>query len=353
MIEDLILADPAPDEVVIRIEAAGICHTDLGVGQWSESPRVLGHEGAGVVIETGSAVTLIERGDRVMATFGFCGTCANCADGRPAYCFEGIALNLEGRRSAPGPALTRPDGSLVGAAFFQQSCFATHALATERNCIRIPDWLDTSIAAPFGCGIQTGAGAVFNQLGAREGRPLLVVGAGAVGQAAIMAGRIVGCAPIVVVEPVAERRKMALSIGAHHALDGAHEHWPQRVVELTGGGANAALDTAGNQTTFEGSLKVLRSGGTLGVLTLPGGFDDPIPHPGGFDFLSKSIVGVIEGDSVPAQFLPRLIAYHEAGYLPVDRLITRYPFADIARAFKDAGNGLVIKPVLTFEDEHQ
>ena len=352
MIEELILADPAPDEVVIRVEAAGICHTDLGVNQWSETPRVLGHEGAGVVIETGSDVTLLKKGDRVMATFGFCGTCANCEDGRPAYCFDGIALNLEGMRSAPGPALTRPDGTEVGAAFFQQSCFATHALATERNCVPIPDWLDTSVAAPFGCGIQTGAGAVFNQLGAREGRPLLVVGAGAVGQAAIMAGRIVGCAPIVVVELVEERRAMALAIGADHAIDGAAEDWPEQVIDLTKGGANSALDTAGNQATFDGAIKALHSGGTLGVLTLPGGFEDPVPHPGGLDFLTKTVVGVIEGDGVPAEFLPRLIAYHEAGYLPVDRLITPYRFADIAKAFEDAGNGSVIKPVLTFEGEH-
>ncbi len=352
VIEELILADPAPDEVVIRVEAAGICHTDLGVGQWSETPRVLGHEGAGVVVETGGAVTLLKKGDRVMATFGFCGTCANCEDGRPAYCFDGIALNLEGMRSAPGPAITRPDGSKVGAAFFQQSCFATHALATERNCIKIPDWLDAKVAAPFGCGIQTGAGAVFNQLNARKGRPLLVVGAGAVGLAAIMAGRIIGCAPIIAVELLPERRDMALSMGAHHALDGAEPDWPHKVTELTQGGANAALDTAGNQATFNGALRALHSGGTLGVLTLPGGFEDPVPHPGGIDFLTKTVVGVIEGDGVPGEFLPRLVDYHKAGDLPVDRLITPYRFANIAKAFEDAGNGTVIKPVLTFEDEH-
>lgn len=352
VIETLTLADPAPDEVVIRVEAAGICHTDLGVGQWSETPRVLGHEGAGVVVETGTQVQTLKKGDRVLATFGFCGECPNCEGGRPAYCFDGIALNLEGMRKGQGAALTRSDGSEVGAAFFQQSCFATHALATVRNCVRIPDWLDMQVAAPLGCGIQTGAGAVFNQLGAIKGRPLLVIGAGAVGCAAIMAGTIIGCAPIIAVELLEERRRLALAMGADHALDGADADWSAKVREITGGGATAALDTAGISATFEGSLAALHSGGTLGVLTLPGGFEDKVQHPGGIDFLTKRIVGVIEGDTVPAEFLPRLIAYHKAGDLPVDRLITPYRFADIARAFADAASGSVIKPVLTFEDEH-
>jgi aryl-alcohol dehydrogenase len=121
---------------------------------------------------------------------------------------------------------------------------------------------------------------------------------------------------------------------------------------MTGGGATAALDTVGKQETFEAALASLHSGGTLGVLTLPGAFEAKVPHPGGIDFLTKSIVGVIEGDSVPDRFLPRLFAYHSSGDLPVDRLIRTYRFADIATAFADAGTGAAIKPVLTFEDEH-
>jgi aryl-alcohol dehydrogenase len=349
-IEELLLADPLPDEVVLRIEAAGICHTDLGVGAWSTKERVLGHEGAGTVIATGRAVTRLRKGDRVAATFGFCGTCPNCVGGRPAYCFDGIALNLEGSRKEP--PLTRLDGTQVQGAFFQQSCFATHALATERNCVKLPDWLDAHIAAPFGCGIQTGAGAVFNQLGATAGRPLLVIGAGAVGCAAIMAGRIMGCDPLIVVEPVEARRELALSLGASHAFDGSEPDWSAQVIERTAGGATAALDTAGKQATFEAALAALHSGGTLGVLTLPGAFEEPVPHPGGIDFLTKRIVGVIEGDAVPATFLPRLFAYHGGGDLPVERLVKTYPFAEIARAFADAQGGAAIKPVLTFEEEH-
>ena len=352
VIEDLILADPEPDEVVLRIEAAGICHTDLEVARWTPTPRVLGHEGAGVVVATGAAVTGLSPGDRVVATCGFCGECPNCKGDQPAYCFDGPALNFEGKRGTNTPALTRPDGTAIEGAFFQQSSFATHALATMRNCVKVPDGFPLPVAAPLGCGIQTGAGAVANQLAARKGRPLLVIGAGAVGLAAIMAGRIIGCDPIMCVELDASRRDMATSVGATHTLDGANPDWPEQVLMLTHGGATAALDSAGPQATFRGSLAALHAGGRLGVLTLPGAFEDPIDHPGGMDFMPKTIVGVVEGDAVPKTFLPTLMKQHLAGDLPVDRLITPYRFADIAKAFEDAGNGSVIKPVLTFEDEH-
>ncbi len=351
-IETLMLDDPAPDEVVIKVEAAGICHTDLGISQWSDTPRVFGHEGAGTVVETGTAVTKFQEGDRVVATFGFCGTCPNCKGGRPAYCFDGIALNIEGKRTATRPSLTRTDGSEVGGAFFQQSCFATYALATERNLVKIPDGLEMATAAPLGCGIQTGAGAVFHQIGARPDRPLLIVGAGAVGCAAIMAGKIMGCDPIIAVELNAERRSLAKELGATHVLEGLDDNWVEQVQSMTQGGVTAALDTAGTQATFEACIAALHSGGTLGVLTLPGEFDAPIPHPGGLDFMTKSIVGIIEGDAIPSEFVPLLIAYLSAGDLPIDRLIKTYPFESIAEAFADAANGKVIKPVLTFESAH-
>ena len=141
-------------------------------------------------------------------------------------------------------------------------------------------------------------------------RPLLVIGAGAVGLAAIMAGRIIGCDPIVCVELSAQRREMALSMGATHTLDGADESWPDQVRAITQGGATAALDTAGTHATFRDALCAVHPGGRLGVLTLPGGFDETIEHPGGIDFMTKTIVGIVEGDSIPNVFIPRLMDHH-------------------------------------------
>jgi aryl-alcohol dehydrogenase len=314
---------------------------------------VLGHEGAGTVVEVGAKVNGFKVGDRVVATFGSCGNCPNCSSNRPAYCFDGIALNIEGKRCVDRPSITKRDGSAIGGTFFQQSSFASHALVTERNLVRIPSGLDMVTAAPLGCGFLTGAGAVFNQIDAAEQRPLLVIGAGAVGLAAVMAGKIAGCSPIIVVESNAARRQLAIKVGATHGFDSAETDWVAKVVDLTGGGATAALDTAGKQATFEAALSALHPGGTLGVLTLPGNFSDPVQHPGGLDFLTKKLVGVVEGDAEPSKLIPRLIAYYSAGQLPIDRMTTNFKFSDIAAAFQAVMEQRVVKAVLTFEEENQ
>lgn len=352
VIEGLLLDDPAEGELVIAVGAVGICHTDLGIARWSDRPRVFGHEGAGTVVAVGSGVNQFAPGDRVVATFGSCGTCPTCSGGRPAYCRDSIALNIEGQRSAGRPALTRLDGSVVGGNFFQQSSFATHALVTARNVVKLPPSMDFVTAAPLGCGIQTGAGAVVNQLALGRGDPLVVIGCGAVGLAAVMAGRIIGCDPIIAVDIEAARLTLAAEMGGTHVLDGARQDLVEVVRTLTQGGAAAVLDAAGTQATFEGGLAMLRPGGALGVLTLPGDFGDSIRHPGGLTFLTTSIIGIIEGDAVPQDFLPRLMAWHEAKQLPYDRMITTFPFEDIAKAFAAAQDRSVIKPVLTFDQGH-
>jgi len=347
VIRDVVLADPAPDELVIEVKAAGVCHTDIGISGWAESPGVYGHEGAGVVVECGRDVTAFKPGDRVVATFGYCGQCRNCDDEHPAYCFDNIALNIEGKRGA-GPALSMPDGTPISSAFFQQSSFATHALITQRNAVKIPGDLDFVTAAPLGCGIQTGAGAVMNNFAAKPGRPLLVIGCGAVGLSAIMAGKIAGCAPIIAIDIVAERLDMASDMGADNILAGDDAGLAEKIAELSGG-ISYALDTAGRQETFELALASLHPGGSIGVLTIPGAFDQPVPHPGGIAFMTTNMLGIIEGDSVPDIFIPWLIEQRTAGALPYDRMIETFAFEDIADALKAQELGKVIKPVLVFE----
>lgn len=347
VIEPLLLDDPLPDELVIAVQAAAICHTDIGISEWSETPRVFGHEGAGIVSEIGSAVSRFKTGDRIVATFGSCGQCRNCNDSHPAYCFDNIALNIEGQRSRP--ALTRLDGTEIGGSFFQQSSFATHALVTERNVVAIPDDMDFATAAPLGCGIQTGAGAVINNFAAEAGRPLLVIGCGAVGLAAIMAGKIAGCSPIIASDINADRLDYAEKYGADVLVRGDDPHFVAKVREASPGGVSYALDAAGSQTTFESGIACLHPGGNFGVLTIPGGFEEPVSHPGGLSFMTTTMTGIIEGDSVPDSFIPWMIEQHRAGKLPYDELITRYPFEEIATAFEAQRSGKAIKPVLIFE----
>ncbi|MEP3225569.1 MAG: NAD(P)-dependent alcohol dehydrogenase [Parasphingorhabdus sp.] len=346
VIETLLLDDPLPDEMIITVKAAAICHTDLGISEWSDSPRVFGHEGAGIVLQTGSAIEKFQVGDRVAATFGFCGQCRNCKDAHPAYCFDNINLNIEGQRARP--ALSRPDGEIIGGAFFQQSTFASHALVTERNAIAIPETLDFVTAAPLGCGIQTGAGAIINNFSATAGRPLLVIGCGAVGLSAIMAAKIIGCAPIIASDIHSHRTALATQYGADMIVDSADIEFAAKIIAATNGGVSYALDTAGSQQTFETAMACLHPGGNLGILTIPGAFEDSVPHPGGLPFMTTTMTGIIEGDSVPDQFIPWLIEQHQQGRLPYDELITTFPFEDIANAFDAQRSGAAIKPVLTF-----
>lgn len=347
-VEPLLLDDPGPHEVVLRIRAAGICHTDLAIADYLPGKQVFGHEGAGVVVEVGSAVKHLRPGDRVVATFGSCGTCPNCLRNSPAYCFDHLAINVEGRRlDSEAPTLRLASGEAVGGAFFQQSCFADHAIATDRNVVKIPDWLDFSAAAPLGCGIQTGAGAVMNCLNAQAGRPLAVFGVGAVGLSAVMAAAIRECEPIIAVDVRPERLALARELGAHHVIDARGS--PAREIRCqVPRGCSYSLDTAGLQSTFEAALQILHPGGACGVVTTPGRWGDPVPHPGGDRFVSTHLIGVIEGNSVPDVFIPELIDHHRCARLPYDRFITRYPFHDIDRALQEARSGTAIKAVLEF-----
>ncbi len=343
------LDDPLPHEMVIEMGAVGLCHTDLSVSEWLPEPRVLGHEGAGKIVAVGESVTGFAVGDRVVATFGSCGHCRNCLTDHPAYCLDHEAHNFSGTRPPERPALTRADGTPISAEFFQQSSFATHAIVTERNCVKIPDDLDFAIAAPLGCGIQTGAGAVLNNFAAEADKPLLVIGCGAVGLSAVMAARIAGSHPIIAVDMIEERLELARSLGAQHALTGDEPDLLETIRELTGGGMAYALDCAGKQQTFELGINSLSPGGKMGVVTVPGQFGEPVSHPGGLPFMTTTMIGIVEGDSNPETFIPWLIEQQQSGAMPYERLIKRYPFDDISDAFADCANGTAIKPVLVFD----
>ena len=205
-LQELELGELRPDEVLVEVAAAGVCHTDLIIrDQWLPTPlpAVLGHEGAGIVRQLGSAVTEVEVGDRVGMSFNSCGSCPTCRTGRPFYCHDIFGRNFAAARPDGTTALSR-DGEPVHSHFFGQSSFATHAVATERNVTVLPEAISLDIAAPLGCGVQTGAGSVLNAFRAPAGSTLAVFGTGGVGLSAVMAGVIAGCTTIVGVDMQAE-----------------------------------------------------------------------------------------------------------------------------------------------------
>lgn len=348
--------EPRPDEILIRMEAVGICHTDIIARDQIipvRLPVVLGHEGVGIVHATGSDVANLAPGDRVVLSFRSCGACARCDASEPAYCAKGPALNYAARRSDGSRAFRDADGA-IGSHFFGQSSFSAYALAHYSNAVKVETTLPPAVLAPLGCGVQTGAGAVLRSLACPPGSTLLVAGAGTVGLSAVLAAVIAGCSRIVVFEANAERRALARELGATDTLSSHDGPLPIAVTNLVPGGVDFAIDTTGAPTVLDGLLLSLRSHGTLAVVGAPRTADALIPGRLG-DLLTFgwTIRGVIEGDSEPQRFIPELIALHEQGRFPFDRLISTYAFEDINQAVADQHAGKAIKPVLIFPTPDQ
>jgi aryl-alcohol dehydrogenase len=346
LVDDLEIDDPRGDEILVRITAVGVCHTDLSTrAVWPAErlPMVFGHEGTGVVEAVGDRVTRIAAGDTVVLTFRSCGTCEQCVSGAPAYC-QTPGLNSSGGRSDGSSALSR-SGRPVRAGFFGQSSFASYAISYESNTVRIPAGLAPSVAAPLGCGVQTGAGAVLNVLRPRGGDSLAVFGGGGVGLSAVIAAAAVGCRTVVV-DPVASRRRLALELGAVGVVDPTADDAVTAVRDLTGGGARHVVDTTGRPDVLASALDALTHRGQLAVL----GIGAPVTLDT-MSLMSKGVTvrGVIEGDSVPHAFIPRLVDLHDRGLLPVERLVTEFPFDKIEDAVAAAHSGEVVKPVLVLE----
>lgn len=328
----LTLEAPRDDEVLVRIVACGICHTDVDMAEGCAAPAVFGHEGAGVVMRVGKSVSRLKPGDSVVLSFASCGRCAACEAGRPADCDHFMTLNFGG---------SRLDGSNgfeenVSGHFFGQSSFATYALATERNAVKIDASLPLDVMAPLGCGLQTGAGTVIHSLAVSRGQSLVIAGAGSVGLGALMAARIQGASRRIVVEPVAERRRLALELGATAAFS------PEQALAgaIRAGlpeGADGLVDTAGDPTLHRAIPDWLSDRGRVAWLT--GGPGAPL-KPG------QHGRPVIQGDADPQRFIPAMIGWYRAGDFPVQKLIRRYPFEAINQAHADAAAGRVIKAVL-------
>ena len=350
-LEDIDIAAPRADEVLVRMAATGICHTDVVClnGFPVPMPIVLGHEGAGVVEAVGSGITGLAPGDHGLLSFNSCGICANCKSHEPAYCHQFLGLNFGGMRLEDGSSPLSRLGEKVHGQFFGQSSFSTLAIARAVNAVKVDKSLPLASLAPLGCGVQTGAGAVMNSLKVRAGRSLLIFGCGAVGLSAVMAAKIVGASPIVVVEPNAARRALALELGATHALDPkGQDDLVGALREAGGGGFDYALDTSGIPAVMKSAVDVLLPNGILGLIGIP---PPDAPMPMSIMDLYMRGLGVkcvVEGDADPQTFIPQLIELYRAGMLPLDRLIKQFPFERINEAFAAATDGSVIKPVVVF-----
>ena len=347
-LETLTLEEPRRDEVLIRIVATGMCHTDMVARDQLYDvplPIVLGHEGAGVVERVGSDVRKVAAGDPVVLTYMWCGRCVPCLGAHSTYCERFYPLNFGGARE-DGSTATRDGREAVHDHFFGQSSFASFALAHERTVITVPGDAPLELLGPLGCGIQTGAGAVMNALRVGPGHSFAVFGGGAVGLSAVMAARVAGATTIVVADVVPARLELARRLGATHTVNSKETDPVAAVRDVTGGGADFTLESSGRPEVLRQAIDALAIRGICGIVGAPALGTEASFDVNGVMTTGKRIVGIIEGDSVPDVFIPRLVELHAQGRFPFDELVKFYPFAEIDQAARDSEQGLTIKPIV-------
>ncbi|NEA36349.1 zinc-dependent alcohol dehydrogenase family protein [Streptomyces sp. SID13031] len=371
-IEELHLAPPGPGELLVRIRAAGLCHSDLSVINGSRPrvmPMLLGHEATGEVIQSEAAN--FAPGDTVGFAFvPACGACAPCAEGRAALCEPGAAANATGTLLSGERRLTIPPTSDLPPASDQPSPsdrppaagtslasevhhhlgvsgFADYAVVSARSAVRIDPSLPPEIAALFGCAVMTGVGAVVNTARVQAGQSAVVFGLGGVGLSALLGAVLVGAHPIVAVDVVPEKLSLALELGATHAIDARGNDVAEQVREATDGGAHYAFETVGSAAVLGQAYAATRRGGTTVTVGLP----DPsqllsIPAVS-LVAEERTLKGSYLGSAIPSRDIPRYIALYQAGRLPVDRLLTStVRLESLNEAFDTLATGTSIRQVL-------
>ncbi|KAH6871501.1 chaperonin 10-like protein, partial [Thelonectria olida] len=353
-LQEICLDSLQPEEALVEIHASGICHTDISCasGKLPCAPNaVLGHEGAGVVLETGSAVTTVSKGDKVLLSFSHCESCPGCASGHPAYCYSFNDRNFGGKRPDGSTAMFTTKGDQrqpLHSTFFGQSSFARHTVVHRSSLVKVPPATPLSLLAPLGCGIQTGVGAVLNTLNVKPGSSLAVFGVGSVGMAAVMAAKARQAGTIIAVDLDPARLTLARELGATHALRGPDQ---DAIVEQIRDicppiGVDFAVDCTGVPAVIETMVAALGMRGRAATVGAPGG-----KAQAKIDIMShltygKEYVGCSEGDSNPATFIPHLIEMHSKGLLPLEKLISFYDINDYKKALAETKSGKVIKAVL-------
>lgn len=299
VIKDVEVAPPGKDEILVKIVATGVCHTDAVMRDNPgvvPMPAILGHEGAGIVASVGEAVSGIRVGDQDLSLF------------------------------------------------FGQSSFSQYVVTRASNAVVVDPEVDLTLLGPLGCGIQTGSGTVLNRLKPVVGESLVVFGCGAVGLSAIMAAKLTGCSQIIAVDIHASRLALAGELGATHQINGKEQDAVAVIKQITGKGAHYAVETTGVSAIVLQAVHAVKPLGTVAIVGFTGDITLNVQN----DLMAegKSLVGVIEGDAVPALFIPLLVQLYKQGKFPIDKLIARYPLADINQAFADSASGKVIKPVV-------
>lgn len=350
VLKEIDVESPQRGEVLVRIVATGLCHTDLSAREGLipfPLPGVLGHEGAGIIEEIGDGVTDVEVGDHVVMSFMFCGACRPCRTGHPVYCENWAGLNLFGGARPDGTATLHENGHALHGHFFGQSSFATRALASASSVIKVPRDAPLELLGPLACGVQTGAQSVLNVLRPDPGDTLAVFGAGGVGLSAVIAAVHLTGATVTVVDINPKRLELARRLGAAHTVNARDENVAERLHEISDGrGIDRTLEATGVPAVLRQAIDALAPLGKCGIVGAPAPDADVSMNILTAIVKGSSVIGINQGDPVPRESIRTLVELHRQGRFPFDQLIQVYPFEDIEKAAEDAASGEVVKPVL-------
>ncbi len=351
VVSDVDFAAPGEGEVLVKLVASGLCHTDLGViagGIPFATPGIIGHEGAGVVAAVGAGVSSVEVGDKVLLSFTSCGGCDACRTAHPAYCETWVPRNLFGMlRSDDSAGVTRA-GEEVSSHFFGQSSFGQYSIADERSIVKVDADADLSVLAPLGCGVLTGFGSMWNVLDPGTDDVVAVYGTGAVGLSAVIAAALRAPAQLIAIDIVDERLALARELGATDTINAKSENVAERLAEITGGrGVTKSFDTTGSPQVARGALDAASTRGTVLVCGAPPpGTEIAVDIQG--VLTGKVLRGVTMGDTEPRELIPQLVALHAEGKLPLEKLEKTYALDEINQAADDMHHGVTVKPVIIY-----
>jgi aryl-alcohol dehydrogenase len=345
-ITEITIDDPQPGEVLVRLVASGICHTDFFAQNQSYPvplPAVLGHEGSGIVEKVGVGIKHIQPGDHVVLSYSSCGVCRNCLSGKAYACEQFYDLNFSGRM-ADGSCRLHLDNREVSN-FFGQSSFAHYSVASARNVVKVPKDVPLEMLGPLGCGIQTGSGAVLNKLKPDPGSSIVIFGIGAVGLSAVMAANVAHCGVIIAVDIQNNRLDLAKDLGATHTINAKEKNVVEEIMRITGSGVNHAIEASGRP---ENTRHAVDSLATLGTAVQVGGsaMGTEVTLDLNTILFERNLNGFLMGESVPQTYIPMLIDLYKQGKFPFDKLITYYTFEEINQAFEDSKKGTTIKPII-------
>lgn len=354
-IEEVNIPEPKANDVIVKMVAVGVCHTDhnaIDQDLPTQLPAVMGHEGSGIVEAVGANVTEVKPGDKVVVGIPWCGECGTCMIGHPAQCERTFELSFFGSYVDGERRLTDKDGNAVSS-FFAQGTFSTYAIADIHNIVKLPEEVtmeELPYMGPLACGQETGSGTVLNVLQVKAGSSIAIFGCGAVGLAAIMAAKIGGCLNIIGVDVVDSRLELAKELGATHVINGKNADAVAEIMKITGKGCEYAIDNTANVVCINQALDCLAFFGTAITMGTTGPNKIPVLPQTQLMVGQKALVGAIQGDVRPKEWIPKLVKWYKQGKFPFDKLIKFYDFNEeqIEKAFADSKNGTTIKPVIRF-----